>query len=207
MNVLVVGCGKVGTRLAEILDHFGHNVAVVDSDEDRFSQLSDDFDGITVAGMPMDMAVLRNAGVEGCDAVAAVTADDNLNITVSQIVRKFFGVRNVVARINDPAREVVYNHLGLKTICSTKLTCSAMFTALTQPWEEKQVTFDTCTLAISMWQVEDSYFGKTLDTLPVRPSEVITGVLHNDGNTTLYDGRQKIVMRDGDRVLFTRVEK
>ena len=119
MNVLVIGCGKVGVRLAEVLSHYGHNVSI---------------DGLTITGMPMDMTVLRSAGVEACDAVAVVTSDDNLNITVSQIIKEFFGVQNVVSRISDPAREAVFHHFGLKTICSTKLTSSAIMTALTQPW-------------------------------------------------------------------------
>ena len=88
MNVLVVGCGKVGSRLARLLAQRGHNVSVIDREEDMFSQLGEDFDGVTVTGMPMDMDVLRNAGVEWCDAVAVVTPDDNLNITISQIVNR-----------------------------------------------------------------------------------------------------------------------
>ena len=103
MNVLVVGCGKVGSRLARLLAQRGHNVSVIDREEDMFSQLGEDFDGVTVTGMPMDMDVLRNAGVEWCDAVAVVTPDDNLNITISQIVKTFFQVENVVTRISDPS--------------------------------------------------------------------------------------------------------
>ena len=62
--------------------------------------------------MPLDMTVLKKAGVESCDAMAVVTPDDNLNITVSQIAQEFFGVKNVVARISDPAREKVFKSFG-----------------------------------------------------------------------------------------------
>ena len=113
MNVLVVGCGKVGSRLARLLAQRGHNVSVIDREEDMFSQLGEDFDGVTVTGMPMDMDVLRNAGVEWCDAVAVVTPDDNLNITISQIVKTFFQVENVVTRISDPAREMAFHQFCL----------------------------------------------------------------------------------------------
>lgn len=205
MNVLVVGCGRLGTRLAEVLDHLGHNVSIVDGNPDSFLQLDEDFDGLTVAGMPMDMQVLRSAGVEACDAVAVVTNDDNLNITVCQIVKEFFGVQNVVARISDPAREAVFHQFGLKTICHTKLACSALVTALTQPYDEKQVTFGTTTMAFQVHQPEPSLVGRTLDTIPVKLGEIITGVLHADGNATLYDGRQRIVLRDGDRIIYTYI--
>ena len=99
MNILIIGCGRVGISLAERLDAHGHDVAIVDSDVDNFRALSDEFTGITVCGMPMDMQVMQNAGIENRDAVAVVTPDDNLNITVSQVVKKFFGVENVLARI------------------------------------------------------------------------------------------------------------
>ena len=115
MNILIIGCGRVGISLAERLDAHGHDVAIVDSDVDNFRALSDEFTGITVCGMPMDMQVMQNAGIENCDAVAVVTPDDNLNITVSQVVKKFFGVENVLARISDPAREKVFKKFGLKT--------------------------------------------------------------------------------------------
>ena len=95
MNILVVGCGKLGSRLANTLSEQGHTVSVIDHKEEAFNQLSDDFDGLTVLGMPMEMNVLREAGIESCDAVAVVTPDDNLNITVSQIVKEFFYIENV----------------------------------------------------------------------------------------------------------------
>lgn len=109
MNILVIGCGRLGTRLAEMLDERGHDVAVIDYNPDDFRLLSDDFSGITVTGFPMDLEALKSAGIENCDGVAVVTPDDNLNITVSQIAQKFFGVTNVIARISDPRRETVFN--------------------------------------------------------------------------------------------------
>ena len=85
MNVLVIGSGRLGRYLADMLDREGHDVAIIDENADNFRQLDKDFSGITVEGVPMDMEVLKEAGIESCDAVAAATPDDNLNITVSQI--------------------------------------------------------------------------------------------------------------------------
>ena len=81
MNVLVIGSGRLGRYLASLLDQEGHDVAVIDENADNFRQLDKDFSGITVEGIPMDMEVLKEAGIENCDAVAAATPDDNLNIT------------------------------------------------------------------------------------------------------------------------------
>ena len=89
MNILIIGCGNLGSVLANEFDRNGHDVSVVDENPDRIHLLHEDFDGLFVTGIAMDMDVLRDAGVESCDAVAVVTSDDNLNITVSQIVKKF----------------------------------------------------------------------------------------------------------------------
>ena len=203
MNILVVGCGRLGSQLAETLTRYGHNVSVIDENADNFHRLRDDFNGLTVTGMPMDMSVLRSAGIEMCDAVAVVTPDDNLYITVSQIIKEFFKIQNVIARINDSAREVVFNHFGLSTVCPTNLASSAMYTALTQPFEEKQITIGTCTMSFHVRKVGSALEGKILSSLPLAKNQIITGVLHQDGSTSLYDGRQDMVLRATDKIIYT----
>ena len=186
MNVLVVGCGKVGSRLARLLAQRGHNVSVIDREEDMFSQLGEDFDGVTVTGMPMDMDVLRNAGVEWCDAVAVVTPDDNLNITISQIVKTFF-------------------QFGLSSVCSTNLVVSSLYTTLTQPIEEKQITFLNATLAVDARPVEEMYIGRHLDSVPQLAGEAVMGVLHPGGKVTINDGKSRIELHTGDQILITHL--
>jgi trk system potassium uptake protein TrkA len=205
VNVLVVGCGRLGTRLAGILDEHGHDVAVVDSNADLFRNLSEDFNGITVVGMPLDMTVLKNAGVENCDAMAVVTPDDNLNITVSQIAQEFFGVKNVVARISDPAREKVFKSFGLKTVCPTKLAGDAIFTALTQPWDSKNISFETATAAFHTRAVGRSHVGSLVTTMPADKGEVIFGILHQDGTMELYCAEHNLILAEGDKVVFVKM--
>lgn len=205
MNVLVIGCGNLGSRLADTLCHHGHYVSVIDINAESFDLLDEDFDGMTVVGMPMDMTVLRSAGVEGCDAVAVVTSDDNLNITVSQIVKEFFGIENVVARITNPAREKVFKDFGLKTVSQTKLSCRAIFSALTSRWKEEQISIGSSTIAFKLKEVESILIGRSLDTVPVKPGEIIMGVLDKDGNVELYDGRQKIVLNPTDMIIYNKV--
>lgn len=205
MNIMVVGCGRLGSRLANQLFHYGHTVSVVDEEQENFNQLDDDFDGITVLGMPMDMSVLRNAGIESCDAVAVVTSDDNLNITVSQIVKEFFYVDNVVARINDPAREQVFYNLGLKTICPTNLACGVFASSVIQDMMEKQLNFGVHTLSINAREIDPRLIGRDIKHIPVKSSETIIGVASAVGELKLYDGRQDIVLNPKDKVIYGRV--
>ncbi len=127
MNVLVIGCGTIGSQLAKMLSSKEHNVSVLDLNEDNFFRLGDNFEGSTVSGAPMDMNVLRDSGIEYCDAVAVVTSDDNLNITICQIVNKFFNVNNIIARISDPSKELFFKKFGIKTICPTNFACNEMY--------------------------------------------------------------------------------
>ena len=205
MNVLVVGCGRLGTQLATMLDEYGHDVAVVDSDPVSFLNLSENFSGITVAGMPMDMTVLKSAGAENCDAMAVVTPDDNLNITISQIAHRFFGVENVVARISDPAREKVFKSFGLKTVCPTKLAGDAIFTALTQPWEDKNLTFETATAAFHCRVVDKAHDGLTISTVPMANGEAVFGVVGIDGTMKLYSQVQNKPLIQGEKVVFAKI--
>ena len=105
MQIIVIGCGKVGSKLAQVLSEEGHGVVVVDNENKAFKSLDSSFNGITVTGVPIDQDVLRQAGIETADAIAAVTPDDNVNIMVCQIAKEIFKVPCVLARIYNPARE------------------------------------------------------------------------------------------------------
>jgi trk system potassium uptake protein TrkA len=122
MNIIIIGCGKVGARFAQVLSQEGHDVVIVDSDRNSFKMLKPNFSGITVTGVPIDQDVLKQAGIETADALAAVTPDDNVNIMACQVAKEIFRVPRVIARIYNPEREHVFHQFGLDTICPTNLT-------------------------------------------------------------------------------------
>jgi len=119
MNVVVMGCGRVGARISILLDHGGHRVTVIDTDSRAFRRLPADFKGNTVIGTGIDEDILRSAGIEFADAFVAVTNGDNRNIMAAQVARHVFNVPEVVCRIYDPVREDAYRRLGLTTVCPT----------------------------------------------------------------------------------------
>ena len=114
MNIMIVGGGLLGRKTAETLDEAGHDVVLIDASPENLAQLSPDFSGVTAVGFPMDIKSLRSAGIEGCDAVAVTTPDDNLNITVGQIAKSFFGIPKVIARISDPTGKISSSGLACK---------------------------------------------------------------------------------------------
>ena len=170
MNILVIGGGPLGRRVAEMLDAAGHDVAVIDESEDNIAQLDADFGGVTSVGFPMDLKNLRSAGIESCDAVAVTTSDDNLNITVGQIAKNYFQVPKVVARISDPYRENIFESFGLQTVCPTNMAGEKLISALTSPIQSQQVTFDTTTVSLEVRPVEKKFFGREADGNSQRPA-------------------------------------
>lgn len=121
MYIIIAGCRKVGSNLALSLSQMEHDVVVIDSDSANFDALGSGFNGMTVAGIPIDEDVLRSAGISQADCLAAVTQDDNMNMMISQIARQLFHVPKVITRIYDPKREAVFRQMGLDTICPTSL--------------------------------------------------------------------------------------
>jgi trk system potassium uptake protein len=122
MHVIVVGCGRVGSELAVRLQNEGHSVAIIDKKANAFRRLPDDWPGRTVVGFGFDRDHLAEAGVHEAEALAAVTSGDNTNILTARIARENFGIPNVVARIYDPRRALIYQRLGIPTVATVTWT-------------------------------------------------------------------------------------
>ncbi len=203
MNILVVGCGTLGAKLATRLDAEGHDIAIIDPVQRKFSLLGDDFDGITVEGVPIDQDVLRSAGIENCEALAAVTSDDNINIMVAQIAKEFFKVGKVVARINDPDKEDSFSRFGLDTICPTKLGASNVYSELTQHSDIKTLTFgDTIVSFVTVPTVKSS-IGHRMSEIKLDSDYYPFAIQHIDGRLTLLKSNDPII-NSGDQIIVAR---
>lgn len=119
MRILLVGCGRVGARLAQELDAAGHDVTIIDTNASAFTRLGENFGGEAVIGDGIDVDTLRRAGIQDADAFCSLTQGDNRNIMAAQIAQHLFKVPHVICRIADPIRDEVYQKLGLKTYCPT----------------------------------------------------------------------------------------
>lgn len=126
MRAVVIGCGRVGSACALALASDGWDTTVVDQREEALDRLGADWGGGFVVGHGMDVVVLRQAGIEGADAVIVATTGDNTNLVVAQVARQRFGVPCVVARVLDPARAAFYDTLGVQTISPTSRAVEAL---------------------------------------------------------------------------------
>ena len=125
MNVIIMGCGRVGARVATLLDSGGHKVTIIDRMATAFERLPKEFGGNTNIGTGIDEDVLRSAGIESTDVFVCTTNADNRNLMGAQVAQKVFGVPQVIVRLYDPVRADTYREMGLHTICPTT-TISAL---------------------------------------------------------------------------------
>ena len=201
MQIIVIGCGKVGSRFAQVLSEEGHDVVVVDKDSNSFKILDPDFNGITVTGVPIDQDVLKKAGIETADALAALTPDDNINIMVCQLAKEIFKVPKVIARIFDPAREQVFHEFGLTTICPTKMTVEVIKSMVVNEPSTSLQTIGNTTVAYNYIKAQSSYFGKKLSSVNLKDNSFIFGIIHNG---SFYFSNEDVTINEGDTLVIAQ---
>jgi trk system potassium uptake protein TrkA len=142
MRYLIVGCGRVGSALAKLLDADGHEIIVVDENPTAFKRLGAKFKGHVVVGTGIDYDVLKRAGAERADGFIAVTDGDNRNVMAALIAQRMFKIKRIVARIYDPPRGALYRELGIDTVCPTTVGAKIIRDVLMEaPWDTLQ-SFD-----------------------------------------------------------------
>lgn len=134
MQIVILGCGRVGARVATVLSK-EHRVTMVDWNQAAFDRLGDDYAGGTVIGNGIDVDVLRNAGVEEADLFLALTDGDNRNLMAAQIAKQV-GVPRVLARVYDPVRSAIFAQQGLTTVSPTVKGAERLFAMVTGDREE-----------------------------------------------------------------------
>lgn len=121
MNIVILGCGRVGSTLARMMYRDGHSVTIIDQQSEAFRRLGTRFKGTRIVGNGIDEDVMRRAGMQAADTFVAATQGDNRNIMAAQIARHVFGVQKVIARIYDPIRADRYRQMGIVTLCTTTI--------------------------------------------------------------------------------------
>jgi len=167
VHVVVVGCGRVGSGLARILEDQDHTVAVIDKQTKAFRRLPEGFGGRTIQGVGFDRDRLREAGIEEAGALAAVTSGDNSNIMVARTAREVFGLDRVIARIYDPRRAAIYEKLGIPTIATVQWTTDRVMRRILPDVPATEWTDPTASVVLVERPVAASWAGRRLADLDV----------------------------------------
>lgn len=128
--IVIAGCGRLGSILANHFSQSGSSVVVIDQNEQAFRRLSAEFSGFRIHKNAVDVAALREANIENADCLLATTNEDNVNLMVAQTAKVVFNVPLVLARVYAPEHEAVYRELGVRVISPTQLSVQAFLNAM-----------------------------------------------------------------------------
>jgi trk system potassium uptake protein TrkA len=119
MNIIVVGCGRVGAELAYRLYRNGQQVVVIDTNSDAFHGIPEDFSGRMIEGDAMNQDVLRRSGIESADGIALVTSSDRLNAIVGHVARTVYEIPVVAVRNFDSRFRSLHEAFGHNMVSSS----------------------------------------------------------------------------------------
>ena len=190
MNVIIIGCGRVGEQLAYILSDEGHTVTVVDYDPRALARLTDRFKGQCVKGIGFDRDVLIKAGIEEADAFAATSSSDNANIVAARIAREVFHVPRVVARLYDPHRAEIYQRLGLRTISSTTWGAERIRELLTHAELDPVFTFGSGEVCVLSLEVPPHLIGRVVKDLTISGEISVTALTRHEHAFIPFSGTE-----------------
>jgi trk system potassium uptake protein TrkA len=165
MNVIIVGCGRVGAELALLLSRRGHDVTVIDHVGSSFGHLDPAYRGRTIEAEPLAEGVLERAGIRETQALAAVTNSDAVNAVVAHVARTFYGVPNVVARNYDPRALVLHEAMGTTAVSSTAWGAQRIEELLERP--RLRAVFSAGNGEVELYElvVPEAWVGRTLGAL------------------------------------------
>ena len=167
MHVVVVGCGRVGSGLAQAVEAAGHSVAIIDRKESAFRRLAADFAGKRIVGVGFDRDRLEEAGIQDAIAVASVTNGDNSNIMIARVAKETYQVERVVARIYDPRRAAIYERLGIPTIATVQWATERVLRRILPDQTSVEWIDATAKVCLIERQVPAAWAGRKLGELDV----------------------------------------
>lgn len=194
MKILILGCGRVGARLAQLLEAEGHQVTIIDRERNAFSRL-ENFKGTRILGNGIDVDLLKKADIEHVQAFAAVTNGDNTNLMSAQIAQKIFNVPKVVCRVYDPKRAGIYYDLGLATVCSTTVGARMIRNVLTGPTLLRIYHLGDASAQAIEIKIGPKAVGKTLAELEI-PKEFSISAVTRGGTTFIPEKNERLKEND-----------
>lgn len=197
MNIIVIGCGRVGAGLARDLVDRRQHVVIVDTDEAVFDRLGPLVDVERIVGSGTDRRVLQRAGIDHADGLAAVTGADEVNAVAARLASRVFHVPRVVARLYDERTAELYQRLGIRAISPVAWGIHRLGDLLTFSEVTPVSTLGTGGVEVVEARVPATLAGRTASELQV-PGEVDVVAVTHHGTTSLATA--VTVFEEGDLV-------
>jgi trk system potassium uptake protein TrkA len=198
MQIVIAGCGRVGSDLAKSLSEDGHDVSVIAADHERLARLGDSFNGRTEVGPPYDVQTLRNVDIEFADAFVAVTPNDNANLMAVQVAKKVFSVPRTIARLDDPARADSYRALDVDYVAGAHLIARVIKEQIVEVEFNYHVTFSSGDVEIVEMRIGSRGGGVSVSDFEV-DGRLRVAAVRREGRT--YIPQDDFVLAAGDLVV------
>lgn len=195
MNFIIVGCGRVGAELAYRLFQKGHQVAVIDQVAAALNNLPADFRGRTVEGEALATEVLRRAGIEQADGLAAVTNSDSLNAVVAHVARTVYHVPQVVVRNYHPRWRALHEAFGLQVVSSTSWGAQRIEELLYPAFAKCVFSAGNGEVEIYELSVSEAWHGRTLQDL-LHTGQCLAVALTRAGKAILPSSGERLEVGD-----------
>ena len=207
MDIILVGCGKVGSALAQQLSNEGHSIVVIDTNPDKIRVITEELDVMGIVGNGSSIAVLSEAGMEGADVLIAVTGSDELNLLCCMFAKKA-GHCHAIARVRNPLYshelEFIKQQLGISTIINPELTTAREISRLLRfPAASKIDTFAEGRVRLIKFELKDEH---GLNGMPVRDipnrlgCDILICAVERGNDVCIPDG--SFTLQSGDTVSF-----
>lgn len=199
MYIVIVGCGKLGSIVARELANQNHNISVVERDGEKLATLGGGFNGFITKGIEFDHDNLVAAGIEKADAVLAMTEDDNINITVALVATQIFGVKRVIAQVNEPARRHVYDALEIEVISPVRMGVNALLGKMALATTEKLAQLAQGFEIVKVLNHREAV--STVQELENEVGAIVTAIERN--STVILPSLKNTKIKAGDRLVVT----
>lgn len=196
MKVLIVGCGRLGSELAHLLSEHGHEIAIIDLEEAEFNSLKPGFRAHLVAGDALSQDVLKRAGIETVDAVAAVTSVDAVNLVVGRVAKEIFKISNVVARNFEPSVSEIFDLFNLEVISGTNWGASRLEEMILNEQFKVVYSFGDGTVDYYEVIVPEQWSGKKVSDLDLNPEHSLLASVTRNGKSFIPKTEEILAVDD-----------
>lgn len=198
MQVIIAGCGRVGSQLALLLSNEGHNVVIIDRDAQAFHRLGMSFNGVTLTGIAFDEALLKEAGIESTDAFVAITNYDNTNLMAAEVARSIYDTGKVFARLFNPDKDKTFQALDIDYICGTVILAEQFMQRLVSDRMKILAWAANNQVLLAEFECPHRFSGKQVSKLE-REELLRVGLVSHQGRTAV--ATKGTTMHRGDRII------
>lgn len=211
MYIVIVGGGKVGSYLAQVLLSSKNEVAIIESDKEAASLLSVSLEGeyMVINGDGCDSRYQDDAGIKRADVFVAATGQDDANLVACEIAQRVFHVPRAIARVNSPKNLRIFREVGIECVSSTTLIANLIeeealvgSVSVVSSLTHGNVALSEFTIGHMRRHSDDD--GVAVGEISMPEGSLIVGVAYEDdaevasSDMRLYPGDQVIVVADNE---------